>query len=72
MKRKVAKKFSVRSFIEMNLAYMFVIVMGGYFWQEKKPTINAFEPKADLQGVFNLANLSIQTWLLSKRYVMRT
>ena len=56
----------------MNLAYKLVIVMGGYFWQEKKPTINAFEPKADLQGVFNLANLSIQTWLLSKRYVMRT
>lgn len=72
MKRKVAKKFSVRSFIEMNLAHKLVIVMGGYFWQEKKPTINAFEPKADLQGVFNLANLSIQTWLLSKRYVMRT
>ena len=72
MKRKVAKKFSVRSFIEMNLAYKLVIVMGGYFWQKKKPTINAFEPKADLQGVFNLANLSIQTWLLSKRYVMRT
>lgn len=72
MKRKVAKKFSVRSFIEMNLAYKLVIVMGGYFWQEKKPAINAFEPKADLQGVFNLANLLIQTWLLSKRYVMRT
>lgn len=35
MKRKVAKKFSVRSFIEMNLAYKLVIVMGGYFWQEK-------------------------------------
>lgn len=32
MKRKVAKKFSVRSFIEMNLAYKLVIVMGGYFW----------------------------------------
>lgn len=72
MKRKVAKKFSVRSFIEMNLAYKLVIVMEGYFWQEKKPTINAFEPKADLQGVFNLANLSIQTWLPLKRYVMRT
>lgn len=72
MKRKVAKKFSVRSFIEMNLAYKLVIVMEGYFWQEKKPTINAFEPKVDLQGVFNLANLSIQTWLPLKRYVMRT
>lgn len=72
MKRKVAKKFSVRSFIEMNLAYKLVIVMEGYFWLEKKPTINAFEPKADLQGVFNLANLSIQTWLPLKRYVMRT
>ena len=69
MKRKVAKKFSVRSFIEMNLAYKLVIVMGGYFWQEKKPAINAFEPKADLQGVFNLANLSIQTWLDRKSVV---
>ena len=72
MKRKVAKKFSVRSFIEMNLAYKLVIVMGGYFLVGKKPITNAFEPKAGLQGVFNLANLSIQTWLPLKRYVMRT
>lgn len=45
---------------------------GRIFLAGKKPTINAFEPKADLQGVFNLANLSIQTWLPLKRYVMRT